>query len=126
MVKCKSSLDSQSVTLRAFDGSSEKASEGYKLFNDDNLRNVVFNRMRQQFAVSGACPPNAKVKLCLACDRIATNADRKGLRQHFAEKGWELWDEPWLRQRLLRMSDLGYEKQVSGVVDNLLLREKVG
>jgi len=65
------------------------------------------------------------VKLCLACGRIATDADRAGLHKHFAERGWELWDEPWLREHLKRMSGRSYENQVSAVVAKLLLRGKV-
>ena len=61
----------------------------------------------------------------MACGRIATDADREGLHRHFAEKGWELWDEPWLRERLKSMSSRGYENQVSAVVAELLLRGKL-
>jgi hypothetical protein len=125
VVECKSYLDSRGVALRAFNGGDAKFAERFKLFSDDNLRNVVFNRLRQQFAASGACAPNAEVKLCLACGRIASDADRDGLHRHFAEKGWELWDEPWLRKKLQAMSESGYENQVSAVVSKLLLRGKV-
>jgi hypothetical protein len=89
------------------------------------LRTVVFERLRLQFTESGACRPSAEIKLCLACGRIASDADRAGLHKHFAEKGWGLWDEPWLRERLGRMSDQGYENQVSAVVAKLLLRGRV-
>lgn len=65
------------------------------------------------------------MKLCLACRRIATDTDRSGLHKHFDEKGWELWDEPWLRERLKCMSTQSYENQVSAVVAKLLLRGKV-
>jgi hypothetical protein len=125
IIECKSYLDSRGVVLRAFDGTDEKSAERYKLFADEQLRRVVFNRLRLQFAESGACSPDAGVKLCLACGRIASDADRAGLHQLFAEKGWELWDEPWLRARLKRMSDQGYENQVSAVVAKLLLRGKI-
>lgn len=125
VVECKSYLDSRGVALRAFDGSDAKFAERFKLFSDEQLRSVVFGRLREQFADSGACAPDATVKLCLACGRIATNADREGLHKHFAEKGWELWDETWLRQRLQAMSERGYENQVSAVVSKLLLRGKV-
>jgi len=124
VVECKSYLDSRGVAFRAFDGS-EKGAERYKLFTDDTLRETVFNRLRLQLAETGACPPNATVKLCLACGRISSEADRTSLRQHFAARGWELWDEAWLRERLQRMSELGYENQVSAVVAKLLLRGKV-
>jgi hypothetical protein len=125
VVECKSYLDSRGVTLRALDGSDTKSAERFKLFSDDNLRNVVFAHLRQQLAEKGLCAPEAIIKLCLACGRIATYADREGLHKHFAEKGWELWDEPWLRKRLKAMSEGGYENHVSAVVSKLLLRGKV-
>ena len=125
IVECKSYLDSRGVALRALDGTDSKLAERFKLFSDDNLRLVVFERVRKQLAASRACAPDATVKLCLACGRIATNADREGLHKHFAEKGWELWDEKWLRDKLQLMSERGYENQVSAVVAKLLLRGKV-
>jgi hypothetical protein len=96
----------------------------YKLFNDANLRGVVFNRLRLQLAECGACRPDANVRLSLACGKVR-DRDRDWLRQHFKAQGWELWDEPWLRERLKLMSERGYENQVSAVVAKLLLRGKV-
>lgn len=125
VVECKSYLDSRGVALKAFDGSDTKSAERYKLFSDDNLRSVVFERLRIQLAECRACAPDATVKLCLACGRIASTADREALHKHFAEKGWELWDEKWLREKLQLMSEHGYENQVSAVVAKLLLRGKV-
>jgi hypothetical protein len=125
IVECKSYFDSRGVTLNAFDGSNSKSAERYKLFCDDNLWEVVSGRLRKQLAECGACAPDATVKLCLACGHIATVADREGLHQHFADKGWNLWDEPWLREKLKTMSGRSYENQVSAVVSKLLLRVKV-
>jgi len=125
VVECKSYLDSRGVALRAFDGNDALSAKRFKLFGDVGLRNVVFNRLRKQLVASGACAPRPKVKLCLACGRIASDSDREGLHRHFAQKGWDLWDEPWLRERLRVMSDRGYENQVSAVVAKLLLRGKV-
>ena len=125
VVECKSYLDSRGVALRAFDGNDERFAKRFKLFGDRRLRKVVFARLCRQFAASGACQSAPKVKLCLACGRIASDADREGLRRHFAKNGWELWDEKWLRERLRVMSERGYENQVSAVVAKLLLRGKV-
>ena len=123
-VECKSYLDSPGVKLRGFDASNKKEANRFKLFNKPKLRQVVFNRLRRQFAESGACLPNPTVTLCLACGRIATEADREGLRTHFAKNGWQLWDDAWLRDRLIHMASGGYENQVSAVVAKLLLRKK--
>jgi len=126
VVECKSYLDSRGVAMRAFDGKDPKFAERFKLFADDHLRSVVFKRLRRQFTDSGACAPNASVRLSLACGRIASSSDRRDLHKHFAENGWDLWDEQWLQQRLQIMSERGYENQVSAVVAKLLLRNKIG
>ena len=104
VVECKSYLNSPGVTLRGFDASNEKAAGRFKLFNKPKLREVVFERLRRQFEESGSCRPNPTVKLCLACGRIATEADRLGLRKHFEEQDWELWDEAWLSSCSSRMT----------------------
>jgi hypothetical protein len=124
VVECKSYLDSPGVSLRGFDASNEKAASRFKLFNKPKLRQVVFDRLRHQFEVSGACLPGSTATLCLACGRIATQADREGLRKHFEEHGWQLWDEAWLQESLQHMASGGYENQVSAVVAKLLLRGK--
>lgn len=114
VVECKSLLDSRGVGTAALDG--------YKLFNEQVLREVVFQRLRQQFYDSGACLPNPEIRLCLACGRIPSEADRGALHTRFSEAGWELWDEHWLRDRLREMANRGYENQVAAVVSKLLLR----
>lgn len=126
IVECKSYLDSRGVALQAFDGNNEKLAERFKLFsNDKNLQDVVFNRLRIQMTESGLCPPDVRTQLCLACGHIASNKDREGLHKHFEAKGWQLWDEKWLLERLQRLSEIGYENQVSAVVAKLLLRSKI-
>jgi hypothetical protein len=72
VVECKSYLDSRGVALNGFDGSDQKRAGRYKLLNSTDLREVVFGRLRQQLAESGACLPDATVKLSLACGRIAS------------------------------------------------------
>jgi hypothetical protein len=125
VVECKSYLDSRGVLLRGFDGSDPKTAERYKLFSDPILRGVVFERLKLQLSESGACSEDAKVQLCLACGRVATDADRVGLHEVFKAQGWELWDEEWLRERLKRMASGGYQNQISAVVAKLLLRREI-
>jgi hypothetical protein len=124
VVECKSYLDSPGVRATAFDGSNPNHAERYKLFNDPELRRVVFNRLGLQLAECGACRPDPKIRLCLACGRVYESGRTK-LRAHFAAQDWDLWDERWLREKLNRMAQLGYENQVSAVVAKLLLKGKV-
>jgi hypothetical protein len=120
VVECKSYLDSLGVQAKGFDAESDNASR-YKLFNDASLRKVVFQRLKLQFCEAGFCPPNPSIKLCLACGKIDERS-RAAIGRTFNEKGWDLWDENWLRERLRRMAARGYENQVSAVVSKLLLR----
>ena len=64
VVECKSYLDSPGVRATAFDGSNPNHAERYKLFNDPELRRVVFNRLGLQLAECGACRPDPKIRLC--------------------------------------------------------------
>jgi hypothetical protein len=125
VVECKSYLDSTGVRACAFDASDPKEAKRYKLFNEPELRKVVFNRLSLQFTETGACREAPEIRLSLACGKIRNEADRAAIRTHFEAQGWELWDEPWLRERLHEMAEQGYENQVSAVVAKLLLRGKV-
>jgi hypothetical protein len=125
VVECKSFLDSVGVRACAFDGSDPEEAKRYKLFNEPDLRRIVFNRLCLQFTEAGACREAPEVRLSLARGKIRNDADRAKIRSHFEGQGWELWEEPWLRERLRQMADRGYENQVSAVVAKLLLRGKV-
>lgn len=121
VVECKSYLNSKGVSLGCFTPGSKDARR-YKLFNEDVTREVVLNRLVAQFIENGACQPGPEVQLGLACGKIKTDADRAAMRTLFEERGWYLFDEPWLRERLLRMAAGGYENQVSAVVAKLMQR----
>lgn len=127
VVECKSYFDSQGVRAADFGlvDSERSSADRYKLFNDETLRRVVFERLRQQFTETGACREAPTVRLALACGKIKNGADRFNINRRFAPEGWELWDEAWLRDKLGKLAARGYENQVSSVVAKLLLRGKV-
>ncbi len=125
VVECKSYFDSTGVRASAFDGSNPGHAKRYKLFNEAELRSVVFNRLCLQLVASAACRDGVQVRFSLAAGKIRNDADRATIRKHFEAQGWDLWDEQWLRERLQRMAQQGYENQVSAVVAKLLLRGKI-
>lgn len=123
VVECKSYLDSKGVAISGFDGTDAVASERYKLFNDDNLRQVVLNRFVIQLEETGSCAPSPKVTLCLAAGRVAGEPDRIKLKDHFSSRGWIFWDDEWLHSALVEVSKCGYENEVLAIVAKLLLRK---
>ena len=66
-MECKSYMDSTGVRVSAFDGSNAEHAKRYKLFNEPDLRRVVFNRLCLQFTECGACREGPQVRLSLAC-----------------------------------------------------------
>jgi hypothetical protein len=113
------------LLVRSIDSLAANCGDGIVIRCSDAPKNPSCIRPRKQFTASGACRKKPEVKLCLACGRIATEAERRELRKYFTAKGWELWDEHWLRERLQSLSKGVYENQISAVVAKLLLRGKV-
>lgn len=125
VVECKSYLDSRGVQMCAFDGTNRTFASRFKLFCEEDTRRVVFRRLEEQLAASGAIRPNPRIKLCLAAGKIASESDRIGLRKHFKAMGWELWDEEWIGSELAALARGGYQDDVAAVVAKLLLRKSV-
>ncbi len=125
VVECKSYLDSSGVSMAAFDGTNKKFAGRFKLFNDDELRKIVFARLIHQLTEElGACAPNPSIKLVLAAGRISNESHRTKLVMHFQQRGWLLWDPHEIRNRLLTLADESYENAIASVVSKILLRGK--
>jgi len=80
IVECKSYFDSVGVRVSAFDGSSPEHASRYKLFNDAELRRVVFNRLCLQLAASGACGEAPNLRLSLPAGKVRNESDRAAIR----------------------------------------------
>ncbi|MFO1077134.1 MAG: hypothetical protein U1E73_05350 [Planctomycetota bacterium] len=118
-VECKSYLDSTGVKFR--DGEFDYPGR-YKLFTESKTREIVLPALAQQLHTSGACLPNPRVTLCLATGRIATVTDKTNLTASFEQNGWRLFDDEWVRSRLVATADAGYQNDVAMVVAKILLR----
>ena len=121
MVECKSFLDSTGVNVSAFNGQNEADAKRYKLFNEPETLAVVSNRLIKQLTERGLIQERPKIQLVLAAGKVADRS-RDSLRIHFDKMGWFLWDEAWLRNRLLRIADGGYDNSVAAVTAKMLTR----
>lgn len=124
VVECKSFLDSSGVRACGLDGTDAKKAKHYKLFNDNVLRKTVLGRLKKQFVSTGSCSSSPSVKLCLAAGKVASETDRGKIKNLFKRKGWDFYDDKWLKDKLLSVSKSGYENEVASVVAKILLREK--
>lgn len=121
MVECKSYLDSSGVKISAFNRQNEKDAKRYKLFNEPNTLSVVSNRLIEQLGKLGLIQEDPKIKLVLAAGNVASPS-RDSLSKHFDEMGWLLWDQAWLKDRLLRIAKGGYDNSIAAVTAKMLTR----
>ena len=122
IVECKSYLDSVGVTLSSLDGSRPQDASRYKLFHEHVLFQTVANRLVSQLEAAGSCAPCPTVVLCLAAGKIKNESDRLALRDLFSKKGWLLFDEVWIVERVRLIAQAGYEDHVAAVVAKLIER----
>lgn len=120
VIECKSYLDSPGVKADGLKNGKYK--ERYKLFNEDTLRNVVFNRLLTQLVDSGACSEDTTVKLCLASGKVASVPDRDELSEYFRTKGWNFYSDEWIKNELINLSNSAYEDEVATVTTKILTR----
>lgn len=116
-VECKSLLDSTGVVYR---GGGFEPPERFKLFTRAVTRAVVLRRLGMQLVELGACAPSPTVRLALATGNLARVCDRAGLRAHFEQEDWALFDEAWIRDRLAASAKWGYENDVAVVTAKIL------
>lgn len=117
-VECKSLLNSPGVRFSSFLGGSKPGANRYKLFNEEKLRKVVFDRLSAQLVEDGFCPKSPEITLCLVAGHIYQDA--KPIQDHFKKNGWLLWDAEWLRNELEILAKSGYDNTVVAIVSKLL------
>ncbi len=120
VIECKSYLDSLGVKAESLQNG--KSKERYKLFNEETLRNVVFERLIKQLVGSGACSEDTKVKLCLASGKVYSKEDREQLSRYFEKMGWEFFSDEWIKNELINLADSGYENEVATVATKIISR----
>lgn len=121
VVECKSYLDSRGVAYNDFLPGGAFA-DRYKLFQEETLRRIVFQRLAEQLTAVGLCGPSPTITLCLAAGRVANDNDRQRIHQHFSDANWLFMDEEWLRSTLQRVADGGWHNHVAAIVAKILLR----
>lgn len=53
---------------------------------------------------------------------MASETDRKEINDLFERNGWGFFDDSWLKEKLLAVSNSAYENEVASVVAKILLR----
>lgn len=117
VVECKSYLDSFGVAFRGFDPATG-GTERFKLFNEETLRQVIFDQLVRQLGQEKLVHGSPEVKLCLAAPNIQKNS-RDQLRSHFESNGWGLFEREWIVERLHGIAADGYDDSIVSIMAKL-------
>ncbi|MCA1869391.1 hypothetical protein HW571_27625 [Agrobacterium genomosp. 3] len=110
---------SRGVQAKEVLGKGGRYKSRYKLFHNQDLQQVVKARLITQCIKRELCAENPIFELGLVCGKMFSEEGRTDLRQKFLERGWILWDEHDLRQRLQAQTD-SYANSTSVLVTKLL------
>ena len=121
-VECKSYLDSPGVRYIAFSGKGNVHSKRFKIFNNDEMRELIADRLVAQLLDEGLLHSKPKLKFCLVAGNIVNKNDRKKLHALFEQNGWLLYDEYWVKNGLLELAKTGYDNDVAVLTAKLFDR----
>lgn len=112
LIECKSYLDSQGVSLAAFDGSNETFARRFRLFTQPAFRTLVTRRLHEQLVDDGFVPDDVTFEYWLVAGRIAPQSHAALTALFQQEPGWRLFGRDWIRDQLLSMRHDAYEDDV--------------
>jgi len=124
-VECKSYIDSRGVKINSLTGEDKRGAERFKVFTWKEYREIVTRHLVKQLVLEKRVCSTPSIQYCLVTGKIATNKDRKELKDFFNKHDdWLLCDESWVEQGLRRHAEKGYENDVAVEVTKLLLGVK--
>jgi hypothetical protein len=123
-VECKSYLDSRGVVAEHLMQEDDTGKGRYKTFTWPSYRRIVTEGLVKQVVDIGLTNPNPTINYCLVAGKIATQKDREILHHFFSGKGWILYDDEWLKERLERLAQKSYENDVAIIVAKLFARKR--
>ena len=121
-VECKSYFDSQGVNMKYFADEDTRLTRRLKLFNKKTLRRIVLAKIKKQMIKDGLCDKSVKIQLCLATGKISSDNEREKVKALFNKRGWKLYDDLWIADKVKAFASLGYENDVAAVVAKIILK----
>ncbi|MGA9795167.1 MAG: hypothetical protein WBQ17_06475 [Rhizomicrobium sp.] len=120
VIECKSYLDNPGVTVKSFKNGI--AQERFKIFNDSNRHQIIFDALRRQLIEQKICSEGVILRLGLVTGKIKQN-ERLALKQIFDERGWDLWDDEWVSNKLKEFSANLYEDSIVDMTVKIISRQ---
>lgn len=118
-VECKSYLDSGGVRITDLFLSAENANNRFKVFTLPKYRKIISEALIRQVVAQGLAVDNPKIYYCLVAGNIF-KGEKSRVKAHFDENGWLLFDNEWIKEKLKRVSKIGYEDNIAVIVSKII------
>lgn len=119
LVEAKSYLDSYGVYYEAITDPSDKSAARYKLFTNDVFRQIVTDRLKEQYQKRGLIEGNVGVNYGLAAGNIH-QGNEKPIADYFHQKGWKLITPNQIRNFIEQLVTKGWEDDLVTMTAKLM------
>ena len=121
LVESKSYLDSQDVDFDSLTGKDKKLAGRYRLFNHTTFREIITERLREEYLERGLIKKNTEINYGLASGKIYTR-EESDIRDCFKTKGWRLFLPEQIKAKIRELSHKGWEDNLVTLAAKLVLR----
>lgn len=119
-IECKSYINSIGVQAVGFQDKNHPDASRYKIFTRPIYREVVLERLRLDLLDDRSANSEDTIKLCLAYGKVKSEEDRDYIYQCFNSNGWGVFDERYLREKLVKMADSDYSNEILDIATKIL------
>ena len=122
LIETKSYLDSSGVKLKDINQVQEVQSGRYKLLTSHNYRDVLSNRLQEDWKEKGLIKATTKISYGLVAGKVHQGKEEEMI-QFFKGKQWFFWGPSKVKTSLKQLVNKGYENSAITVISKLLIRD---
>lgn len=111
LIEVKSYLDSYGVHFDAVSGIDERDKRGYKLFHWDLYREIITERLSEEYLDQGLINKKTKINYALAAGNIKSQWDEDEIKKYFShpQRKWILFSPKDIKNKIKSLSGKGWE-----------------
>ena len=120
-LEVKSYLDRPGVVYEHVAIEQDVQTGRYKLLTARNYREILANRLHQDWCKSGHIRKSTRISFGLIAGKIYRNRELE-LRKYFEKQGWLFWGPAEIKSRILLLPEKGYENNAVTIAAKILTR----
>lgn len=121
LLEVKSFLDSSGVDYESVTVEQEQQEGRYKLLTSENYRNVLWNRLKNDWLDRGLINHETSVSYGLIAGKIHKNREKE-FENYYKDKHWLFWGPTKIKSKIKQLSSKGYENNAVTITAKLLTR----